>query len=315
MLATLNSDRFADKAPRQVVATLLDEDRYLCSVRTMYRVLADAGGPNSAGRPGVPSAMRRAIWIAAWLGAAACTRGSPRHEPPQARAADDVEVTVMAERYVDAVRAWTLPPGPDDHDAEELGSDPMEHATYRAHALDVVTLAREVAAATNDRAIAAAHAKLAVAIDAAPDDSLADVEREVQRTLRVVRARLDEIAAQEGGAAACVMARVGVGDASRELGAAIDEAAFRGERDLHETGLPPGDPELEDLARDQRALADALVAWTAWLGEDSIEDAAAPDGGALGFIARAPAIAPDQLERELRTLLAALDRARAACTR
>ena len=43
VLATLNSDRFADKAPRQVVATLLDEDRYLCSVRTMYRVLDAAG--------------------------------------------------------------------------------------------------------------------------------------------------------------------------------------------------------------------------------------------------------------------------------
>ncbi|MEZ4402306.1 MAG: IS3 family transposase [Kofleriaceae bacterium] len=43
VLATLNSDRFADKAPRQVVAELLDEDRYLCSVRTMYRVLDAAG--------------------------------------------------------------------------------------------------------------------------------------------------------------------------------------------------------------------------------------------------------------------------------
>jgi putative transposase len=43
VLATLNSDRFVDKAPRQVVATLLDEDRYLCSVRTMYRVLEAAG--------------------------------------------------------------------------------------------------------------------------------------------------------------------------------------------------------------------------------------------------------------------------------
>lgn len=43
VLATLNSDRFADHAPRQVVAALLDEDRYLCSVRTMYRVLEAAG--------------------------------------------------------------------------------------------------------------------------------------------------------------------------------------------------------------------------------------------------------------------------------
>ncbi len=37
---TLNSERFMDKAPRQVYATLLDEGRYLCHWRTMYRILA-----------------------------------------------------------------------------------------------------------------------------------------------------------------------------------------------------------------------------------------------------------------------------------
>jgi len=36
----LNSQRFAECAPRQVYATLLDEGTYLCSWRTMYRVLA-----------------------------------------------------------------------------------------------------------------------------------------------------------------------------------------------------------------------------------------------------------------------------------
>ena len=39
VLEVLNSDRFADKAPAQVWATLLDEGRYLCSVSTMYRIL------------------------------------------------------------------------------------------------------------------------------------------------------------------------------------------------------------------------------------------------------------------------------------
>ena len=35
----LNSDRFVDQAPRQVYATLLDEETYLCHWRTMYRIL------------------------------------------------------------------------------------------------------------------------------------------------------------------------------------------------------------------------------------------------------------------------------------
>jgi len=37
---TLNSARFADRAPRQVYAALLDEGHYLCHWRTMYRLLA-----------------------------------------------------------------------------------------------------------------------------------------------------------------------------------------------------------------------------------------------------------------------------------
>ena len=37
--ATLNSQRFMDQAPRQVYAALLDEGRYLCHWRRMYRIL------------------------------------------------------------------------------------------------------------------------------------------------------------------------------------------------------------------------------------------------------------------------------------
>ena len=37
----LNSERFQDLAPREVYAELLDEERYLCSVSTMYRILAE----------------------------------------------------------------------------------------------------------------------------------------------------------------------------------------------------------------------------------------------------------------------------------
>jgi putative transposase len=37
--AVLNSERFQDSPPRQVYATLLDEEQYLCHWRTMYRIL------------------------------------------------------------------------------------------------------------------------------------------------------------------------------------------------------------------------------------------------------------------------------------
>lgn len=40
--AVLNSERFADQTPYEVYATLLDEELYLCSIRTMYRILHEA---------------------------------------------------------------------------------------------------------------------------------------------------------------------------------------------------------------------------------------------------------------------------------
>ena len=43
VLETLHSERFLDQAPAQVHATLLDEGTYLCSPRTMYRLLDTAG--------------------------------------------------------------------------------------------------------------------------------------------------------------------------------------------------------------------------------------------------------------------------------
>ena len=43
VLEALHSERFVDSSPAQVWATLLDEGRYLCSERTMYRLLAANG--------------------------------------------------------------------------------------------------------------------------------------------------------------------------------------------------------------------------------------------------------------------------------
>lgn len=39
----LHQERFMDKAPATVYATLLDEGTYLCSMRTMYRILGEEG--------------------------------------------------------------------------------------------------------------------------------------------------------------------------------------------------------------------------------------------------------------------------------
>jgi hypothetical protein len=43
VLAHLGTPRFADQTPVEVFATLLDEGIYLCSIRTMYRILSAQG--------------------------------------------------------------------------------------------------------------------------------------------------------------------------------------------------------------------------------------------------------------------------------
>ena len=43
VLEALHSERFVDKSPGEVFATLLDEGAYFCSERTMYRILKSSG--------------------------------------------------------------------------------------------------------------------------------------------------------------------------------------------------------------------------------------------------------------------------------
>jgi putative transposase len=43
VLTCLHEERFQDSSPAAVYATLLDEGQYHCSIRTMYRILADQG--------------------------------------------------------------------------------------------------------------------------------------------------------------------------------------------------------------------------------------------------------------------------------
>jgi len=43
VLDTLHADRFVDQPPQEIYSTLLDEGTYLCSVRTMYRILEKHG--------------------------------------------------------------------------------------------------------------------------------------------------------------------------------------------------------------------------------------------------------------------------------
>ena len=51
VLAHLRTPRFSDQTPTEVYATLLDEGVYLCSIRTMHRILAAQGEVAERRRP------------------------------------------------------------------------------------------------------------------------------------------------------------------------------------------------------------------------------------------------------------------------
>ena len=60
VLDVLHSERFLDQAPARVAAALLDEDRYLCSVRTMYRNPGCESGSARTAEPAAASRLREA---------------------------------------------------------------------------------------------------------------------------------------------------------------------------------------------------------------------------------------------------------------
>ena len=61
--ALLNSERFQDCSPAAINATLLDEGQYLCSTRTMYRVLEEDGATRERRDQLVhPQYRKRSCW-------------------------------------------------------------------------------------------------------------------------------------------------------------------------------------------------------------------------------------------------------------
>jgi putative transposase len=53
VIDTLHSDRICDLTPYQVYAQLLDDGQYMCSIRTMYRILHSVHGDMKERRPHV----------------------------------------------------------------------------------------------------------------------------------------------------------------------------------------------------------------------------------------------------------------------
>lgn len=65
VLSVLGSEQYCDLSPAQVWAQLLDDGVYLCSIRTMYRILAAAGQNRERRRQRTHPARKKPELIAA----------------------------------------------------------------------------------------------------------------------------------------------------------------------------------------------------------------------------------------------------------
>jgi len=101
VLDMVNSEEFQDKAPAEIHATLLDRDRYLCSERSMYRILADNAQVrerrNLIKRPRVRA---RRVCACKCLQSLALMRKYPRSHPPPPRTAQNRHAQVRQNPHI-----------------------------------------------------------------------------------------------------------------------------------------------------------------------------------------------------------------------
>ena len=64
VLEVLNSERFADLAPRQVYGVLLDEGEYSCSISSLYRILREHNELNERSQQRTHPTYRQPEWLA-----------------------------------------------------------------------------------------------------------------------------------------------------------------------------------------------------------------------------------------------------------
>jgi putative transposase len=131
-LAVLNSPKFCDLAPAQVWARLLDEGRYLCSISTMYRLLAAAGANRERRRHRTHPAKKRPELVArrpnrVWSWDITKLRGPQR--------GGYYELFVIIDIYSRYVVAWTVAPAETGELAKDFIADAIAGQGIGRHQL------------------------------------------------------------------------------------------------------------------------------------------------------------------------------------
>jgi len=130
----VRSPEFCDLAPAQIWARLLDDGRYMCSIRTMYRIMAAAGETGERRRQRTHPARKRPELIATRPNQVWSWDITKLAGPDRGVYYDLFVIIDIFSRYV---VAWTIAPG----ETGELAADFIADACARQHiARDTLTL-------------------------------------------------------------------------------------------------------------------------------------------------------------------------------
>jgi putative transposase len=130
----VRSPEFCDLAPAQIWARLLDDGRYLCSIRTMYRIMAAAGETGERRRQRTHPARKRPELIATRPNQVWSWDITKLAGPDRGVYYDLFVIIDIFSRYV---VGWTIAPG----ETGELAADFIADACARQHiARDTLTL-------------------------------------------------------------------------------------------------------------------------------------------------------------------------------
>ncbi len=134
VLAVVRSPEFCDLAPAQIWARLLDDGRYMCSIRTMYRIMAAAGETGERRRQRTHPARQRPELVATRPNEVWSWDITKLAGPDRGVYYDLFVIIDIFSRYV---VGWTIAPG----ETGELAADFIAAACARQHiARDTLTL-------------------------------------------------------------------------------------------------------------------------------------------------------------------------------
>lgn len=242
--------------------------------------------------------------------------GSAPAGPAGLPPATAVEVLDLGEAFLSTRAAWhaaNRPLAATDYDRTWNDLDGFLQEQYLAVVRQIVEVAQDVAAW--DETLGPRAAEIARYLDGSADDPPGDIGHVADRLLDDCGRLIDRLAhaATPAEDSACLSARFALAQAIPDHRQAIEDARVTAEMDVHETGLPPGSAEQQEIEIEHAQLMTELDDWETGLAREAWDLAAAFELAPMPVVGPPAEIVPAPLTAEWAALWRAVMVARDAC--